>query len=100
MTLVAGKSFCKASPFTMHAPSLHIVEGIVAGHLSLKQSLSCHCSTAKSWADATLLHRPLNGPFRGAVFHHGGVPETPPISVNGAFALLNGPFSLTAVIVL
>ena len=33
------------------------------------------------------------GLFRGAVFHHGGVPEKKSISLNGAFLLLNGPFS-------
>ena len=33
------------------------------------------------------------GLFRGAVFHHGGVPGKQPISVNGAFPLLDGPFS-------
>ena len=35
----------------------------------------------------------LMGLFRGAVFHHGGVPENC-LSVNGAFPLLNGAFSL------
>ena len=33
------------------------------------------------------------GLFRGAVFHHGGVPGNCPISTTGVFALLNGPFS-------
>ena len=41
---------------------------------------------------------PLMGLFRGAVFHHGGVPENcangafPPL-LNGPFSDLNGPFS-------
>ena len=35
----------------------------------------------------------LVGLLRGAVFHHGGVPEKLPISVTGAFPLLNGLFS-------
>ena len=34
----------------------------------------------------------LMGVFRGAVFHHGGVPENSPLAL-GAFPVLNGPFS-------
>ena len=33
------------------------------------------------------------GLFRAADFHYGGVPRKVPISVDGAFPLLNGPFS-------
>ena len=35
----------------------------------------------------------LMGLFGGAVVRHGGVPETPPINLNGPFSLLSGPFS-------
>ena len=35
----------------------------------------------------------LMGLFRGAVVHHGGMPENSPLALIGAFPLLNGPFS-------
>ena len=38
--------------------------------------------------------RPLkvNGPFRGAVFHHDGVPENSPLALRGRFPSLMGRF--------
>ena len=32
-----------------------------------------------------IVHRPLNGPFRAAVFHSGGVPENCPLALMGRF---------------
>ena len=34
----------------------------------------------------------LMGPFRGAVFHHGGVPENCPLALTGSFPSLMGCF--------
>ena len=43
-------------------------------------------------ADEGHEHRPLNGPFLRGRFHRGEGARKLPISVNGAFPLLNGPW--------
>ena len=59
-----------------------------------------------------VFHRPLSGPFRGAVFHQDGVPGNSPLTLMGRFPslmgrfltlmgrfpeCLNGPFSLSKI---
>ena len=52
-----------------------------------------------------IIHRLVNGPLKGAVVQHSGVPENSPLTLMGCFSTLmgcfpecrNGPFSLSKI---
>ena len=70
----------------------HFVRGCHSTHgLLFRASLGVE----QQFATQTIrihFHRPLNGPFRGAVFHHGGVPGNSPLALMGRFPSLMGRF--------
>ena len=51
----------------------------------------CGCQRLSAFVFVCLHY--LVGPFRGAVFHHDGVPENSPFALMGPFSDLNGPVS-------
>ena len=79
--------------FVTQQKGLHLIENPSKGAVFNRQSLKKGLHLPENTPKTTNLIDILMGLFRGAVFDHGWGARKLPISVNGAFPLLNGPFS-------